>query len=232
MEVHPLGSTALDAQGVAQLVRELAPRFQASDYHLLRHNCNNFSDVLGRRLTGQGVPAHVSSLPADFLSTPFGQMMAPQIDAMFRPAGAGGATPHASTSSLGSALVQNVAESALAPASASTSTLRLGSGAAVQQLLASEPCVALLASSSGAVSDAVERIAQAHSGVAFATCDASSLSGAQAGRVSFHLSGEQIADCDGGDAAELQQRFAELQGLIWTSEWPCEEGAGLLGHTL
>lgn len=74
--------------------------YTPSKYHLIEFNCNHFTaDVVGF-LTGAEIPAWISSeflrlplmmilttfegLPSEFLSTPFGQAMKPQIDAMFR----------------------------------------------------------------------------------------------------------------------------------------------------
>lgn len=74
--------------------------YTPSKYHLIEFNCNHFTaDVVGF-LTGAEIPAWISSefrrlrqmmilttfagLPSEFLATPFGQAMKPQIDAMFR----------------------------------------------------------------------------------------------------------------------------------------------------
>ena len=37
-------------------------------------------------MDGQGIPAHITGLPAEFLSTPIGQMLRPMIDQVLRPA--------------------------------------------------------------------------------------------------------------------------------------------------
>ena len=42
-------------------------------------NCNDFADELARLLTGSGIPAHITSLPADVLATPFGAAIAPML---------------------------------------------------------------------------------------------------------------------------------------------------------
>lgn len=54
-------------------------------YDLFMHNCNNFTDDFSTFLVGSGIPKHITSLPSDVLSTPFGQMLRPTIDSAMRP---------------------------------------------------------------------------------------------------------------------------------------------------
>lgn len=56
--------------------------FKGSDYHLLNHNCNNFSDHISEFLTGRKIPPHITGLPSEVLSTPFGQMLMPMLEQM------------------------------------------------------------------------------------------------------------------------------------------------------
>jgi hypothetical protein len=51
-------------------------------YHLLNHNCNNFTDEACRWLVGQPIPAHITGLPAEVLNTPLGKMVEPMINQM------------------------------------------------------------------------------------------------------------------------------------------------------
>ncbi|KAE8356725.1 PPPDE putative peptidase domain-containing protein [Aspergillus coremiiformis] len=53
-------------------------------YDLFLHNCNNFTQDLSMFLVGKSIPDHIRNLPQTFLSTPFGQMMKPQIEAALR----------------------------------------------------------------------------------------------------------------------------------------------------
>lgn len=53
-------------------------------YDLFLHNCNNFTQDLAMFLVGKGIPDYIRNLPETFLSTPFGQMMKPQIDMALR----------------------------------------------------------------------------------------------------------------------------------------------------
>ena len=49
---------------------------------LFHNNCNNFSDEVSHFLLGTGIPAHITGLPAEVLSTPLGQSLKPMIEGM------------------------------------------------------------------------------------------------------------------------------------------------------
>ncbi|OWA54253.1 putative Desumoylating isopeptidase 1, partial [Hypsibius exemplaris] len=53
--------------------------FKGSRYHLLDHNCNNFSNEMAQFLTGKSIPSYITDLPAEILATPLG----PQLRMMF-----------------------------------------------------------------------------------------------------------------------------------------------------
>lgn len=38
-------------------------------YDLLENNCNSFSDEVAQFLTGNSIPGHITSLPAEVMST-------------------------------------------------------------------------------------------------------------------------------------------------------------------
>ena len=44
--------------------------FAGHRYNLLQHNCNNFTDVVCKYLTGQGLPQHILDLPQNFMNSP------------------------------------------------------------------------------------------------------------------------------------------------------------------
>ncbi|CEH12260.1 Uncharacterized conserved protein [Ceraceosorus bombacis] len=73
LETHLLGETSVDEHTLMELVDSMKERYSAQAYHLLNFNCNNFSDELAEILTGRGIPSHITSLPSDFLSTPFAE---------------------------------------------------------------------------------------------------------------------------------------------------------------
>ncbi|ORX34662.1 PPPDE putative peptidase domain-domain-containing protein [Kockovaella imperatae] len=78
------GITHIDEPTFQEYITSLQEMYTAEAYHLMDHNCNNFTaDVVGF-LTGGTIPSWITGLPAEFLSTPFGQAMKPQIDAMFK----------------------------------------------------------------------------------------------------------------------------------------------------
>ncbi|WVF66192.1 hypothetical protein IAT40_000932 [Kwoniella sp. CBS 6097] len=84
LHIIDVGETHLDEGTFNEYLQSLGEMYTPSKYHLIEFNCNHFTaDVVGF-LTGQEIPAWISGLPAEFLSTPFGQAMKPQIDAMFR----------------------------------------------------------------------------------------------------------------------------------------------------
>jgi thiol-disulfide isomerase/thioredoxin len=108
IETIDLGKTSMDRETLDEIMTDLRDRFTPSAYHLLQFNCNTFSNELANILVGRDIPSHITSLPQDFLATPFGQMMGPQIDAMFR-----GGPSAAANDSFGSSRHQQVPPSAM-----------------------------------------------------------------------------------------------------------------------
>ncbi|KAK3090099.1 hypothetical protein FSP39_009184 [Pinctada imbricata] len=82
-EIVNLGETQIPYELFHDHLFELAQsQFRPSCYHLLDHNCNTFSSEIAKFLTGNDIPSHITGLPAEVLSTPFGQMIRPFVDAM------------------------------------------------------------------------------------------------------------------------------------------------------
>lgn len=79
MEVLDLGRTEITEELRAELLAELSERFTPEAYSLFHNNCNNFSHELAQLLCGRGIPEHITGLPAEVLSTPFGQMIKPML---------------------------------------------------------------------------------------------------------------------------------------------------------
>lgn len=80
-EVFDLGLSHVPFELFMSYLQELAQTsYKASSYNLLNHNCNNFTSEVAQFLTGRDIPAHITNLPAEVLSTPFGQMIKPFID--------------------------------------------------------------------------------------------------------------------------------------------------------
>eukprot|EP00898_Chlorokybus_atmophyticus_P001414 jgi/Chlat1/2273/Chrsp17S02576 len=79
LETVLLGRTNLPQEVFADFLEDLSLRFSPTSYSLLTNNCNNFTNEVAEFLTGNGIPAHITGLPNDVLSTPFGAMLAPLV---------------------------------------------------------------------------------------------------------------------------------------------------------
>ncbi|CAD5115394.1 DgyrCDS4373 [Dimorphilus gyrociliatus] len=78
-----LGRTNMSESEFKDFLKSLSiDEFNASKYHLLKHNCNTFSDRICQMLVQQPIPSYITSLPNDVMSTPFGKMLAPVIESM------------------------------------------------------------------------------------------------------------------------------------------------------
>eukprot|EP00158_Paraphelidium_tribonemae_P006045 Partr_v1_DN27641_c3_g1_i1_m65080 putative Desumoylating isopeptidase 1 len=82
VEIVQMGDTQIDRPTVLEFVHDLRGIYTGEKYHLLDNNCNNFSNEFCQILVGKQIPAHITSLPGDFLQTPLGQMLRPMIDGM------------------------------------------------------------------------------------------------------------------------------------------------------
>ncbi|TKY88903.1 hypothetical protein EX895_002144 [Sporisorium graminicola] len=160
LETFDLGTTSIDRETFeGTLLPDLRDRFRPQDYNLLSWNCNNFTQEVAQILTGADIPAHIRSLPQDFLSTPFGQMLRPQIDAMFRTPSVDLTAPATTTSSapnaLGNDLLSQVASRAytgntpvdsatLSKASSAELVHHITTVTQLDEILSVFPCVAVL----------------------------------------------------------------------------------------
>jgi len=85
------GTTEVPKEMFYEYLHSLHDRFNINTYHLLRNNCNHFTNEVLNFLTGKSLPDYIINLPNEFLSTPLGTMMAPMIDQMFQRLGGDGA---------------------------------------------------------------------------------------------------------------------------------------------
>ncbi|KAF9434582.1 hypothetical protein BGZ76_007773 [Entomortierella beljakovae] len=85
IERADMGETEIPQEVFMEFMDNLRETYTADAYHLLDNNCNNFSNDVCEFLVGTPIPSHITSLPADFLSTPFGQTLRPMIEGMFGP---------------------------------------------------------------------------------------------------------------------------------------------------
>ncbi|BDA45899.1 probable desumoylating isopeptidase 1 at N-terminal half [Coccomyxa sp. Obi] len=82
VEIVDLGHTQIPEDILEDYINELRQVYTPEAYNLFTNNCNNFSNELATFLTGQPIPEHITNLPAEVLSTPMGQMLAPMLSGM------------------------------------------------------------------------------------------------------------------------------------------------------
>lgn len=84
VEKIQMGRTSYTQEVFEKFLRSVSSRFTMDSYHILNHNCNNFTDECARFLVSKRIPAHITGLPAEALSTPLGQQFAPMIESMMK----------------------------------------------------------------------------------------------------------------------------------------------------
>ena len=62
-KVMDLGETEVPEELFMELLEDIAPRFNASTYDVLKHNCNNFTDEVAKLVLGEGIPSDIVDLP-------------------------------------------------------------------------------------------------------------------------------------------------------------------------
>ncbi|KAG5853980.1 desumoylating isopeptidase 1-like [Anguilla rostrata] len=78
-----LGSTEVTEDIFMEYLSSLGEAtYRGDNYRLFEHNCNTFSNEVAQFLTGSKVPAYITDLPAEVLSTPFGQALRPLLDSI------------------------------------------------------------------------------------------------------------------------------------------------------
>ncbi|XP_057323165.1 uncharacterized protein LOC130666320 isoform X1 [Microplitis mediator] len=95
LRVEKLGDTFLPYSVFLEYINGLGTsKFAAGTYHLLRVNCNNFSDEVSSFLVGSGIPKYILDLPEEIIKTPVGQALAPLIETLGNSASAGFTVGH------------------------------------------------------------------------------------------------------------------------------------------
>ena len=61
-ETIELGSTTLNEDDIRDIVDSISPRFLGDQYHLLRFNCNHFSNELAQVLCSSAIPGWINRL--------------------------------------------------------------------------------------------------------------------------------------------------------------------------
>ncbi|XP_071384331.1 desumoylating isopeptidase 1b [Centroberyx affinis] len=78
-----LGSTEVTEEIFMEYLSSLGESTYRNDrYHLFEHNCNTFTNEVAQFLTGSKIPAYITDLPSEILSTPFGQALRPILDSI------------------------------------------------------------------------------------------------------------------------------------------------------
>ncbi|XP_062331016.1 desumoylating isopeptidase 1b [Osmerus eperlanus] len=81
--VVDLGITEVTKEIFMEYLSSLGESTYRNDkYHLLEHNCNTFTNEVAQFLTGSQIPAHITNLPSEILSTPFGQVLRPLLESI------------------------------------------------------------------------------------------------------------------------------------------------------
>jgi hypothetical protein len=58
----PLGSTTMTRTQILDLAQSMGNQWKGRSYHLLRKNCNHFTDEFSKRLVGRGAPGWVNRM--------------------------------------------------------------------------------------------------------------------------------------------------------------------------
>jgi len=77
-ETIELGTTDFNHEDVRRLIKSLGEEFGGNKYHLISKNCNHFSAVLAKTLTGTDIPGWVNRLASISGSIPFLERCLPQ----------------------------------------------------------------------------------------------------------------------------------------------------------
>ena len=77
-----LGETDLEEEQFMKYLGQNKDEWTADKYNVIKHNCNNFTDMVSKFLVKKGIPSDIISQPSEFLSTPLGPMIEPMITKM------------------------------------------------------------------------------------------------------------------------------------------------------
>ena len=76
-----LGQTQISEEELLLFLSSLSTgEYLGSRYHLLQHNCNNFSQSLAQFLTGANIPQHILDLPKKVMSSPIASVLGPIME--------------------------------------------------------------------------------------------------------------------------------------------------------
>ncbi|RUP47209.1 DUF862-domain-containing protein [Jimgerdemannia flammicorona] len=231
VETIDMGETHLPPEVFMEYIDNLRSTYTAEKYHLLDNNCNNFTNDVCQFLTGKSIPSHITSLPADFLNTPFGQTLRPMIESFFSP------SAHAPTAASTTPFAPSPSSALPAVISASASPLQTATSlsALTHHLTTNRAAVVFFTSATcppcRMIEPEYERLVtekndtmrgkgrvigvKVDTGVAF---DAASKYSVRATPTfKFFLDGKEFHEFKGANASELK---SSLDFLVWTAYPP------------
>uniref|UniRef100_A0A0K0DYD1 DUF862 domain-containing protein n=1 Tax=Strongyloides stercoralis TaxID=6248 RepID=A0A0K0DYD1_STRER len=65
-----MGTTKYDKITIYRIIEQLGKQFSGMNYHLLKKNCNNFSDEFCKKIVGKGIPKKYNRIARFFNSIP------------------------------------------------------------------------------------------------------------------------------------------------------------------
>lgn len=218
--IHSLGMTSVDWDMFEDILNDMRPRFRAEDYHMLEHNCNDFTREAAQILTGADTPAYLATTAqtAALTQSPVGRTLLEQLER--------GATGGSPLSALLAQMQAEASESRPAQPPAQPQAVpeapRIIDVTSVAHLIAltEQPCVAILFTSPTCppcrvAEPAFEELA--HSGLpvtfarvvagtrgTFEAMDAAGVRGTPT--VHVHTFGRRTAEVTGADIPEIRMQ--------------------------
>jgi HAD superfamily 5'-nucleotidase-like hydrolase len=77
-----LGMTTKSEPEIIILLKTLQTKFTGTNYDLFKNNCNHFTNEVSKALLNKPIPADITSLPSDFMNSPFGASLMPIVKQM------------------------------------------------------------------------------------------------------------------------------------------------------
>ncbi|MES1922839.1 hypothetical protein MHBO_004366, partial [Bonamia ostreae] len=77
-----MGETTKSEKEFEAHLTNVRPNYTSSKYDLLQHNCNNFTDEMCLFLVNKRIPAHITGLPAEVMSSPMGAVLRPILSSL------------------------------------------------------------------------------------------------------------------------------------------------------
>lgn len=72
-----MGFTELPKEIFQDFLNDISHKYTYDKYHIIDHNCNNFTDEACEFLVGTGIPKKVVNQAKELINTPQGQLFKP-----------------------------------------------------------------------------------------------------------------------------------------------------------